>query len=34
MTRDDQWTCQTCGTVYVVGSLARHCETKHESEEA
>lgn len=27
---DDPWRCRTCGENYVVQSLARHCEKKHE----
>ena len=25
----ERWTCQECGTVYVVPTLARDCEKKH-----
>lgn len=32
--RDALWTCQTCGRRWVVPSLARDCETRHEREEA
>lgn len=27
---DDPWRCQNCGRTYVVQSLARECEKKHE----
>ena len=33
MTHDDQWTCGYCGSTYVVPSLARDCETRHENNE-
>lgn len=32
MTTPDPWACTTCHTVYVVTSLARLCEAKHEQE--
>ena len=28
--RDAQWICADCGAIYVVPSLARDCEAKHE----
>lgn len=28
---DDPWRCQVCGENFVVQSLARHCEKKHDN---
>lgn len=30
----DEWRCGYCGAWYVVGSLARDCEQRHETENA
>lgn len=30
---DDQWVCGYCGKTWVVPSLARRCEAKHDEEE-
>ena len=32
MNDDNPWRCAYCGTGYVVRSLARMCEEKHEAE--
>lgn len=33
MSNDDRYRCGYCGETYVVPSLARHCERKHEDSE-
>lgn len=33
-TMDNEWRCQYCGRWYVVGSLARDCEHRHETDTA
>lgn len=30
---DAQWVCAYCNRTYVVPSMARHCEAKHEEKE-